>query len=266
MRIFYPIFTFLFFLFFSCTSNQSAQFSVLPDINTNDTTIREKSTDDDIDASTLVFKNQLCYKYIDELGNISEYEIGYQPKTGIMYVITSEVIPMIDGILIYPDASYTVLGVNERGNKVSFTYKNKKDLVVEVQDEAGVSYPKEHPYTDYQLNEGSALVYRDGLKGSQEFIKSKLFTITFERTGEHMNLYVTDAYPILNARLLYGLAHIPGDVGEFFKPFGELWNISSKQWPTLISNNDYSLKMTCFGATDYHVDPSLYPAAHKTAE
>src|SRR5690606_28817874 len=176
----------------------------------------------------------------------------------MMYVITTEVIPMIDGILVYPDATYKVLGQNEQGNKVLSTYKNGKDLVVELNDEEGVNYPRDRPYIDYRLSEGNAFVYRDGLKGSTESIKSKLYTITYERTGDYMNLYVTDAYPKLNARLLYGLAHIPGDVGLIFKPFGELWNISSKQWPTLISGKDYSTEMTCFGATDYHVDPTTF--------
>ena len=256
-----PVYTLLFvslFFLVSCTSNETAPLSAIPDIDTKDTVVGDRSADDDVDATTLVFKDQFCYKYMDESGNTGEYEIAYQPETGMMYVITTEVIPMIDGILVYPDATYKVLGQNEQGNKVLSTYKNGKDLVVELNDEEGVNYPRDRPYIDYRLSEGNAFVYRDGLKGSTESIKSKLYTITYERTGDYMNLYVTDAYPKLNARLLYGLAHIPGDVGLIFKPFGELWNISSKQWPTLISGKNYSTEMTCFGATDYHVDPTLY--------
>ena len=261
MRIIYTLFTIPAIFLFSCSSNENARLSAVPNTNSNDTIIHERSADDDVDANTYVFKDLFYYKYMDELGNTGEYEISYQPGTGILYVITTEVIPMIDGILIYPDATYIVLGQNERGKKVSYTYKNGKDLVVELKDEEGVSYPKDHPYTDYRLNEGGAFVYRDGLKGSQENIKSKLYTISYERTGDYMNLYVTDAYPKLNARLLYGLAHIEGDIGHFFQPFGELWNISSKQWPTLVSGKDYSVEMTGFGATDYHVDPTLYTDA-----
>ena len=261
MKLIYSLFTFSTLFLISCDSNESVQFSALPKIEVNDTIIGERSADEDVDATTLVFKDQLCYKYLDESGNTGEYEIAYQPGTGIMYVITTESIPMIDGILIYPDATYTILGQDERGKKVSSTYKNGKDLVVELKDEEGVDYPKDHPYTDYRLNDGGAFVYRDGLKGSRENIKSKLYTVTYERTGDYMNLHVTDAYPKLNARLLYGLAHLPGDVGLFFKPFGELWNISSKQWPTLVSGKNYSTEMTCFGFTDYHVDPTLYTEA-----
>lgn len=251
------IFCFIVFLF-SCSPNEVAPLSAVNNTEIKDTFIREISTDDDVEHGTLVFKDQMCYEYIDEAGNSGEYEIAYQPVTGIMYVITTEVIPMIDGILIYPDATYQVLGQEERGRKIRFTYKNDEDLVVQIRDEKNVSYPKDHPYTDYRLNEGNSFVYRDGVKGSMENIKSKNYTITFKRTGEYMNLSVTDAYPQLNSRLLYGLAHIPGDVGEFFKRHGELWNISSKQWPTLISGEDYSVEMTCFGATDYHVNPTLY--------
>lgn len=261
MKIIYTLFTFSALVFFSCNSNESSRLSAMQNTKAEDTLFVDRSADDDVDATTLVFKDQLCYKYLNELGNTGEYEIAFQPATGIMYVITTDVIPMIDGILIYPDATYVVLGQNERGKKVRSTYKDGTDLVVETKDEEGVSYPKDRPYTDYRLNEGNAFVYRDGLKGSTESIKSKLYTITYERTGDFMNLYVTDAYPQLNARLLYGLAHIPGDVGLFFKPFGELWNISSKQWPTLISGKDYSTEMTCFGATDYHVDPTLHTDA-----
>ena len=249
---------------FSCSSNEIATLSAINTTQNNDTIIPEISADDDVDPATIVFKDQLCYKYEDELGNKGEYQIAYQPKSGIMYVITTAVIPMIDGILIYPDATYKILGQNERGKKVSFTYKNNKDLVVQVKDEEGISYPKEQPYTDYRLNDGGSFVYRDGLKGSKENIKSINYTITYQRTGEHMNLFVTDAYPQLNARLLYGLAHIPGDVGLFFKPYGELWNISSKQWPTLISSKNYSVEMTCFGATDYHVNPVGYKEEQPT--
>ncbi len=259
MKIIYTLVSCSTILFFSCASNESGQFPAIPEVDAKDTIVRERSADEDVGANTHVFKDQLCYKYVDELGNTGEYEIAYQPGTGIIYVITSAVIPMIDGIIIYPDATYIVLGQNERGKKVRTTYKNGKDLVVNFKDEEGVTYPKEYPYTDNRLNEGNAFVYRDGLKGSQESIKSKLSTITYERTGDYMNLYLTDAFPKLNARLLYGLAHIPGDVGEFFKPFGELWNISSKQWPTLVGGKKYSMEMTCFGATDYHVDPTLYP-------
>ena len=255
MKIIYTLLTFSALFFFSCDSNESTQLSAMQNTDEKETPFMDRSADDDVDATTHVFKDQLCYKYLDELGNTGEYEIAYQPATGIMYVITTDVIPMIDGILIYPDATYVVLGQDERGKKVSSTYKNGADLVVEIKDEEGVTYPQDRPYIDYRLNEGNAFVYRDGLKGSSESIKSKLYTITYERTGDFMNLYVTDANPKLNARLLYGLAHIPGDVGLFFKPFGELWNISSKQWPTLISGKDYSTEMTCFGATDYHVDP-----------
>ena len=261
MKIIYTLLTFSAFFFYSCSTNESTRVSAMQDIDakdSKDTIFRDTSADDDVDATTLVFKDQLCYKYLDELGNTGEYEIAYQPATGIMYVITTDVIPMIDGILIYPDATYVVLGQNERGKKVSSTYKNGADLVVEIKDEEGVTYPQDRPYIDYRLNEGNAFVYRDGLKGSSESIKSKLYTITFERTGDFMNLNVTDAYPKLNARLLYGLAHIPGDIGLFFKPFGELWNISSKQWPTLISGKNYSTEMTCFGATDYHVDATTF--------
>lgn len=261
MRVIYTLFTFSAILLFSCDSNESARLSAVPDIDAKDTLIYERSSDDDVDANTHVFKDLLYYKYMDELGNTGEYEIAYQPATGIMYVITTEVIPMIDGILIYPDATYKVLGQNERGKKVSSTYKNGDDLVVHLKDEEGISYPEDRPYIDYRLNEDGAFVYRDGMKGSQENINSKLYTVTYERTGDYMNLHVTDAYPKLNARLLYGLAHIPGDVGIFFKPFGELWNISSKQWPTLVSGKDYSEEMTGFGATDYHVDPTLYTDA-----
>ena len=266
MKLIYSLFVFSTLFLLSCTTNETAQLSAVPDIDAKDTLIEEISTDDDIEPGTHVFKDLLYYKYMDELGNTGEYEIAYQPNTGILYVITTEAIPMIDGILIYPDATYKILGQNERGRKVSMTYKNGKDLVVELKDEEGVQYPKDRPYTDYQLNEGGAFVYRDGLKGSQENIKSKLYTVTYERTGDYMNLYVTDAYPKLNARLLYGLAHIPGDVGLFFKPFGELWNISSKQWPTLISGKDYSEEMTGFGATDYHVNPTLYTEASSFIE
>lgn len=266
MKIIYPLLTFSVLFFFACTSNENSKLSAVSNIDPTDTMIRERSADEDLDANTLVFKDQLCFKYMDELGNTGEYEIAYQAGTGIMYVITDGVIPMIDGVIIYPDATYKILGQNEQGKKISIIYKNGKDLVVELKDEAGISYPKEHPYTDYRLNEGNAFVYRDGLKGSQESIKSKLYTITYERTGDYMNLYVTDAYPQLNARLLYGLAHIPGDVGQFFKRYGELWNISSKQWPTLISGKDYSEEMTCFGSTDYHVDPTLYTDANTFIE
>lgn len=266
MKLTYLIFTFSIFILLSCTSNETAQFSVLPAIDTKDTAVKDRSADEDVGASTLVFKDQFCYKYLDELGNTGEYEIAYQPGTGIMYVITTETIPMIDGILIYPDATYIVLGQNERGKKVSTTYKNGKDLVVELNDEEGIEYPKDHPYTEYRLNDGTAFVYRDGVKGSQENIKSKLYTVTYERTGDYMNLHITDAYQTLNARLLYGLAHIPGDVGHFFQPFGELWNISSKQWPTLVSGKNYSMEMTCFGATDYHVDPTLHTDASSFIE
>ena len=266
MKLIYSLFTFSILFLLSCTSNETAQISILPAIDSKDTIVTDKSADEDVDATTLVFKDQLFYKFLDESGNTGEYEIAYQPGSGIMYVTTTDAIPMIEGILIYPDATYKVLGKNERGKKVSSTYKNGKDLVVEINDEEGVEYPKDHPYTDYRLNEGNAFVYRDGLKGSTESIKSKLYTITYERTGDYMNLYVTDAYPKLNARLLYGLAHIPGDVGLFFKPFGELWNISSKQWPTLVSGKNYSTEMTCFGSTDYHVDPTLYSEANTFIE
>lgn len=258
MKITFPLICSI-ILLFSCSSNESTSLPAFQAAVANDTVINNRSTDDDVQPGVLVFKDQLCYKFMDELGNTEEYEIAYQPETGIMYVITTEVIPMIDGILIYPGGTYKVLGQKEDGKKISFNYKNGEDLVVELKDEEGITYPKDHPYTDYRLNEGNALVYRDGLKGSQDFIKSSLYTITFERTGEYMNLYVTDAFPKLNARLLYGLAHIPGDAGEFFKRFGELWNISSKQWPTLISGKDYSVEMSCYGATDYHVDPANYP-------
>lgn len=130
--------------------------------------------------------------------------------------------------------------------------------MVELKDEKGITYPKNSPQTDYLLKDGNSIVYIDGLKSSQESIKSKCYTVTDTKTGDYMNLNVTDAYPKINARLLYGLAHFPGDVGLFFMPFGEIWNISSKQWPTLISGKNYSLEMTCFGSTDYHVDPSPY--------
>ena len=269
MKLFYSLLAASSLFLLACSSNETASLSSLQIIDNKeakDTLITEKSADDDVDATTVVFKDQLCYEYEDEAGNTGEYEIAFQPATGMMYVITREAIPMIDGILIYPDATYKVLGQNERGKKVSYIYKNGKDLVVELKDEEGVNYPKDHPYTNYQLNEGSAFVYRDGVKGSQENIRSKLYTVTYERTGDYMNLYVTDAYPKLNARLLYGLAHIPGDVGLFFKPFGELWNISSKQWPTLVSGKNYSMEMTCFGATDYHVDPTLYIEADSFVE
>ena len=258
MRHIYKFFILSTIFLLSCTSNEGEALSVVQNVDSKDTLILEKSADDDIDQGTHVFKDQLCYKYIDDLGNTLEYEIAYLTGTGIMYVITTEVIPMIDGILIYPDATYKILAQNENGKKVSSTYKNGKDLVVDLEDEEGAIYPKDQPYTDYRLNAGNAFVYRDGLKGSQEYIKSSLYTITYKRTNDYMNLYVTDAYPQLNARLLYRLAHLPGDVGLFFKPFGELWNISSKQWPTFISEKDYSVEMTCFGATDYHVDPTLY--------
>ena len=243
---------------FSCSSTESDTLSVINSTQVEDTIIRERSSDLEVDPGTIVFKDQLCYEFEDELGNKGSYEIAYHAKTGIMYVITAEAIPMIDGILIYPDATYTVLGQNERGKKVSLTYKNQEDLVVHLKDEDGVSYPKDHPYTDHRINDGHSFVYRDGLKGSKDNIKSKNYTITYQRTGDYMNLSLTDAYPQLNARLLYGLAHIPGDVGDFFKRFGDLWNISSKQWPTLISGKDYTEEMTCFGHTDYHVDPTLY--------
>lgn len=259
MKIRFTLFSFLTLSLFSCSSNETTTLSIINSTEIKDTIIPEISADDDVDPSTIVFKDQLCYNYKDELGNKGEYQIAYKPTTGIMYVITTGVIPMIDGILIYPDATYKILGQNESGKKVSFTYKNDKDMVVQVKDEEGVSYPKEHPYTRYRMNEGNSFVYRDGLKGSKENIKSKNYTITFERTGEYINLSLTDAYPKLNARLLYGLAHIPGDVGLFFKPHGELWNISSKQWPTLISSKNYSVEMTCFGSTDYHVNSIDYP-------
>jgi hypothetical protein len=260
MKIIYFFISCSFILFSSCASDQNVPLAALTTADLRDTIIPERSAEEDVNPGTYVFKEQFCYKYTDELGNTGEYEIAYQPETGMMYVITSEVIPMIDGILIYPEATYKVLGQNERGKKVSLAYYNKKDLVVELKDEEGVSYPKDHPYTDYRLEEGNSLVYRDGIKGTRDFIKSKLYTITYQRTGDYMNLYVTEAYPKLNARLLYGLAHIPGDVGEFFKRYGELWNISSRQWPTLLSGKDYSVEMFCFGFTDYHVDPSGYEA------
>ena len=259
MRIIFSLFLFAAFFLASCTSNETTRLSAVQNADERDTILREFSADEDVDDQKLVFKDQLCYEFLDESENRGEYEIAYQRGTGMMYVIMTELVPMIEGILIYPDATYRVLGQNERGDKISFTYKNGRDLVVELKDEKGVSYPKDHPYTDYRLNEGNAFVYRDGLKGAEESVKSDLYTITYERTGDYMNLYVTDAYPQLNARLLYGLAHLPGDVGSFFKHFGELWNISSKQWPTLISGKEYSVEMTCFGATDYHVDPTLYP-------
>jgi hypothetical protein len=259
MKTLCTLIAFLSLSLFSCTSNDAAPLTAISAENAKDTIPPEKSANDDIVSGTLVFKDQLCYKYEDELGNKGEYEIAYQPVSGIIYVITSEVIPMIDGILIYPDATYRILGQNERGKKVSLTFKNDKDLVVQVKDEEGVSYPQDRPYIDYRLNEGNSFVYRDGLKGSKENIRSKDYTVTYERTGDYMNLNLTNAYPQLNARLLYGLAHIAGDVGLFFKPYGELWNISSKQWPTLISGKNYSIEMTCFGATDYHVNPADYP-------
>lgn len=243
----------------SCRTTENSSESALQAVPHSDTTLPHRSADEDVSPTTLIFKNQLCYKYSDELGNTGEYEIVYQPETGMMYVHLGDNIPMLEGVLIYPDATYMVLGENERGKKVSMTFKNGDDLVVELKDEAGVTYPQDRPYINYQLNEGNALVYRDGIRGSSENIKSKLYTITYKRTGDYMTLYLTDAFPQLNARLLYGLAHVPGDVGEFFKRFGELWNISSKQWPTLVSGENYSEEMTCFGATDFHVDTADYP-------
>ena len=258
MNIIYTLITCATIFLLSCSSNESTSLSTIPKLDAVDTIVGGQSKEDDANSGAYVFKDQFCYEYMDESGNTGEYEIAYQPDTGIMYVITSEVIPMINGILIYPNGTYKVMGKNERGKKICFIYKNGKDLFVELTDEEGVSYPKDHPYIKYRLNEGNAFVYRDGLKGSQESIKSQPYTITYERTGDYMNLYVTDAYPQLNAKLLYGLAHIPGDVGDFFKRYGELWNMSSKQWPTLISGKDYSVEMTCFGATDYQVDPAVY--------
>ncbi len=248
----------LLIFFSSCNSEQSNSNTDEPTIATTAITLQERSTDEDVTETNFIFKNQLCYQFADELGNKGEYEIMYQPTTGMMFVATADNIPMIDGVLIYPDATYKILGQNEMGKKVSMTYKNGKDLVVELKDEPGVSYPKDHPYTTYTLHEGNGLIFRDGVKGAQEFIKSQIYTVTYDRTSDYMTLHLTDAYPKLNARLLYGLANVPGDIGEFFKRYRELWNISSAQWPTYIGGKDYTEEMTCFGATDYHVDPALY--------
>lgn len=256
MKRFYVITLAAAFTLASCKPNQTSE-DATPVSNQN-LVSPEATANTEKSIGQLVFKDQLCYNFRDEAGNTGDYEILFQPSTGTMYVSTTDLIPMIDGILIYPDATYKILGQNEDGSKVSATYKNGRDLVVELNDEEGIRYPKDQPYIDYRQNDGHSLVYRDGIKGSKESIKSKPYTITYERTGDYMSLHLTDAYPQLNARLLYGLAHLPGDAGDFFKRFGELWNISSGQWPTLIGGKDYSIEMTCFGVTDYHVDPGAY--------
>lgn len=210
------------------------------------------------DSSSFIFKEMVSYKFTDELGNNGEYEINYSPESGVMYVSTNELIPMIDGILIFPDATYKILGKNESGKDIALTFKNDRDISVKLSDEPDVTYPQPYPYINYQLNEGSSLVYKDGVNGSADFIKSKLYVVAFEGANDHINLHITDNFPKLNSRLLYGLSALPGDVGLFFKPFSNLWTISSLQWPTVVSGKDYSTEMTAYGYTDCHVDLGRY--------
>lgn len=248
-------FLLLIVIFFSC-NNTSEKEEAIPKapfgfVNT-ESAMGAKLNDEN--SAQWVFNEMMCYKYLDELGNNGTFEIYYDKATGALFIATGESIPMVEGVFVHPKGNYSILAVDENGKKKSFTYQNSKDHYVLLSDEEGIQYPKDHPYIDYRLNEGESLVYRDELKGSADFIKSALYTVTYERTGDYMNLYLSGDFPKLNARLLYGLSQLPDDTGLFFKRFSELWNISSLQWPTLISGKNYSIEMTCFSLTNYHLN------------
>lgn len=245
-------------LIFSCGTNNNSPKALLDTNQASDTIPSDRSSDDDITETNLIFKDKLCYNFKDESGNNFDYEIAYQQKTGILFVTTEGSIPMINGILIYPNGTYIILGQNEQGEQVRSTYKNGEDIIVQLKDEDGVTYPKPLPNVTIKESDDGTVVYRDGLKNSNETIKSKAYQFTSQKAENSLTLHLTDEFPELNARLLFGLGQLPGDVGIYFTGFKELWNISSKQWPTLIRKSHYAIEMDCFSFTDYHVDVALY--------